>query len=90
MAAQRPSIAAYPWTTSLTTRWSDNDVYGHVNNVIYYSLFDSAANLFLMRRNCRIWGNPPTLHRPRKSGRNCMARESEAAPPFRLDLMVRH
>ena len=33
---------------SITTRWSDNDVYGHVNNVVYYSWFDSAVNGLLI------------------------------------------
>jgi acyl-CoA thioester hydrolase len=33
---------------SLTTRWSDNDIYGHINNVTYYSYFDTAANNFLI------------------------------------------
>lgn len=32
----------------ITTRWSDNDLYGHVNNVTYYSYFDSAANRYLI------------------------------------------
>ncbi|MFT5032506.1 MAG: acyl-CoA thioester hydrolase [Bermanella sp.] len=32
----------------ITTRWMDNDIYGHVNNVAYYSYFDSAANSFLI------------------------------------------
>ena len=30
------------------TRWSDNDVYGHINNVVYYSLFDTTVNRFLI------------------------------------------
>ncbi len=33
----------------LNTRWMDNDVYGHVNNVVYYSFFDTAVNAFLIR-----------------------------------------
>jgi acyl-CoA thioester hydrolase len=33
---------------SLTTRWMDNDVYGHMNNVVYYSLFDTAVNQSLI------------------------------------------
>jgi acyl-CoA thioester hydrolase len=33
---------------SIATRWMDNDVYGHVNNVVYYSYFDSAVNGWLM------------------------------------------
>ena len=32
----------------LTTRWSDNDVYGHLNNVVYYALFDTAVNRLLI------------------------------------------
>ncbi|QGW78092.1 acyl-CoA thioesterase [Pseudomonas alkylphenolica] len=33
---------------AITTRWHDNDVYGHVNNVVYYSYFDSAVNSYLI------------------------------------------
>ena len=32
----------------ITTRWHDNDLYGHVNNVTYYSYFDSAVNAYLI------------------------------------------
>lgn len=32
----------------ITTRWRDNDIYGHVNNVTYYSYFDSAVNAYLI------------------------------------------
>lgn len=32
----------------INTRWSDNDIYGHVNNVVYYSYFDTAANRYLI------------------------------------------
>lgn len=39
---------AYPRFVSLTTRWMDNDVYGHLNNVVYYSLFDTAVNSLLI------------------------------------------
>jgi acyl-CoA thioester hydrolase len=35
------------WST-ITTRWMDNDVYGHVNNVVYYSFFDTAVNRWLI------------------------------------------
>ena len=34
----------FPWFTAIPTRWMDNDVYGHVNNVVYYSYFDTAVN----------------------------------------------
>ena len=33
---------------SISTRWSDNDIYGHVNNVVYYSYFDTAVNHYLI------------------------------------------
>lgn len=41
-------LADYPYSIELATRWSDNDVYGHVNNVTYYSYFDTVANHFLV------------------------------------------
>jgi acyl-CoA thioester hydrolase len=49
MPAERPVRSDYRYHAPITTRWSDNDVYGHVNNVVYYSYFDSVANLFLVR-----------------------------------------
>ncbi len=38
----------YPHLCELSTRWADNDVYGHVNNATYYSYFDTAVNRFLI------------------------------------------
>lgn len=40
----------YKWHVPITTRWMDNDAYGHVNNVVYYSYFDTAANLYLIEK----------------------------------------
>ena len=40
---------AYPHFLSIATRWMDNDVYGHVNNVVYYSYFDTVVNEYLIR-----------------------------------------
>ena len=40
---------AYRHFTQLSTRWMDNDVYGHVNNVEYYSYFDTVINTWLIR-----------------------------------------
>jgi len=34
----------------ITTRWMDNDVYGHVNNVVYYAYFDTVVNRYLIER----------------------------------------
>jgi acyl-CoA thioester hydrolase len=45
----RTRRADYPHHLSISTRWSDNDVYGHVNNVVYYSYFDTVVNEYLLR-----------------------------------------
>ena len=42
------TLADYPATYTITTRWEDEDVYGHVNNVVYYSFFDTAVNGYLI------------------------------------------
>jgi acyl-CoA thioester hydrolase len=38
----------YRYFLPITTRWMDNDIYGHINNVVYYSYFDTVANQFLI------------------------------------------
>ena len=43
-----PTRADYKVFYPITTRWMDNDIYGHVNNVTYYSYFDTAANRYLI------------------------------------------
>ena len=48
---QRPAAeprSAYPHYLEITTRWMDNDVYRHVNNVVYYSYFDTVVNQYLI------------------------------------------
>ena len=40
----------YRWYNPLSTRWMDNDVYGHINNVNYYSYFDTVANTYLIEQ----------------------------------------
>ena len=51
MSLAPPDARPAPWPRSayrrfvpMSTRWMDNDAYGHINNVVYYSLFDSAVN----------------------------------------------
>jgi acyl-CoA thioester hydrolase len=44
---------AYRHFLPITTRWMDNDVYGHVNNVVYYSYFDTVVNEYLIRAGVR-------------------------------------
>jgi acyl-CoA thioester hydrolase len=49
--SQRPrpeSRSAYRHFSAVPTRWMDNDAYGHVNNVVYYSWFDTAVNRYLI------------------------------------------
>jgi acyl-CoA thioester hydrolase len=40
--------AGYRHFSAIATRWMDNDVYGHANNVVYYSFFDTAVNGYLI------------------------------------------
>jgi acyl-CoA thioester hydrolase len=40
----------YPYFLAIATRWTDNDVYGHVNNAVYYSYFDTVVNHYLVER----------------------------------------
>ncbi|MFG1785311.1 acyl-CoA thioesterase [Rhodococcus oryzae] len=47
-AQSEPTAADYPVLWPVPTRWADNDHYGHVNNVTYYSYFDTAVNGWLM------------------------------------------
>ncbi len=50
MTRQQPSTRdAYRHFITITTRWMDNDVYRHVNNVQYYSFFDTAVNEYMMK-----------------------------------------
>jgi acyl-CoA thioester hydrolase len=51
MSRPEPSPrAAYAHFQSITTRWMDNDVYRHVNNVVYYSYFDTVVNQYLIEQ----------------------------------------
>ena len=49
MSAERPTRAHYRRFLAIPTRWEDNDSYGHVNNVVYYSYFDTVVNEHLIR-----------------------------------------
>ncbi len=42
--------SAYKVFRTISTRWMDNDMYGHVNNVVYYSWFDTAVNAYLIEQ----------------------------------------
>jgi len=52
MSEPRPSPLPrthFPHFETIATRWMDNDAYGHVNNVVHYSLFDTAVNRYLIQ-----------------------------------------
>ena len=44
----RPQREEYGYLCPVDSRWSDNDIYGHINNVVYYSYFDSTINRYLV------------------------------------------
>ncbi|OYV02216.1 MAG: thioesterase [Burkholderiales bacterium PBB5] len=51
MSSTRPTPqarSAFAHISPISTRWMDNDVYGHINNVQYYSFFDTAVNRYLI------------------------------------------
>jgi acyl-CoA thioester hydrolase len=45
-----PTRAEYRYFLPIQTRWMDNDVYGHVNNVVYYAYFDTVINRYLIEK----------------------------------------
>ena len=45
-----PARSDYVYFLRIQTRWMDNDVYGHVNNVVYYAYFDTVINRYLIER----------------------------------------
>jgi acyl-CoA thioester hydrolase len=62
----RPQIQAAPRATykvfrTVTTRWMDNDAYGHINNVIYYSWFDTSVNAYLIEQGVLDIENGQTI-----------------------------
>jgi acyl-CoA thioester hydrolase len=53
--------ADYPHVQAITTRWMDNDAYGHINNVVYYSFFDTVVNTFLIESGALDIGKSPVV-----------------------------
>ena len=56
-----PTRGSYAHFRKLQTRWMDNDVYGHVNNVQYYSFFDTTVNAFLIENGQLDFRNGETI-----------------------------
>ena len=61
MTGDRPPRSAYRRFLAIPTRWMDNDSYGHVNNVTYYSYFDTVVNEHLIRAGGLDIGNDPVV-----------------------------
>ncbi|KGN37445.1 acyl-CoA thioesterase [Knoellia subterranea] len=51
----------FPEFQQVTTRWADNDMYGHLNNAVYYELFDAVLNAWLIRETGTDEVSTPTL-----------------------------
>lgn len=51
----------YPSHLQIPTRWSDNDVYGHINNAVYYFYFDTVVNKWLIENGLLDIGNSETI-----------------------------
>lgn len=58
----------FPVLLPMTTRWSDNDVFGHLNNAVYYELFDSAVNRWVGEATSTAPGELPAMGVVAESG----------------------
>ena len=74
----RPDRSAFRLFRPIATRWMDNDAYGHVNNVHYYSYFDSAVNGWLVEQGLLTIAGSPVIGLVVESG--CTYFESAAFP----------
>jgi acyl-CoA thioester hydrolase len=62
MAHPQPAQRArYALFYDVPTRWADNDIYGHANNVVYYAWFDTVVNRFLIERGGMRPGHDPVV-----------------------------
>jgi acyl-CoA thioester hydrolase len=74
----RPDRSEFKLFRPIATRWMDNDAYGHVNNVHYYSYFDSAVNGWLVEKGLLTITESPIIGLVVESG--CTYFESVAFP----------
>lgn len=62
MTTERAIVRAdYRYFTVIETRWMDNDAYGHVNNVVYYSFFDTVVNKWLIEQGVLDVASSPEI-----------------------------
>ena len=75
---QRLARAEFRLFRAIPTRWADNDVYGHVNNVVYYSWFDTIVNAWLVEQGHLDIASSPVIGLV--VGTSCSYFESVAFP----------
>ena len=84
-----PTRVAFARFVPIATRWSDNDAYGHLNNVVYYSLFDSAVNTILIEAGLLDPATSPIIGLVVES--NCRFYSSLTYPePVEVGVAVEH
>ncbi len=54
-------LSDYKHRLLIPTRWNDNDIYGHINNAVYYFYFDTVVNRFLIDNNLLTLGHSPII-----------------------------
>ena len=59
---QPPALSHFPHHQETSTRWDDNDIYGHLNNTVHYRLFDTAVNRFLLDNNLLDFRQGPSVY----------------------------
>ncbi len=73
-----PTRDRYPHFLVVPTRWMDNDLYGHVNNVVYYAYFDTVINRYLISAGGLDIANGPVIGVAAES--HCRYRRAVAFP----------
>ena len=76
----------FPHHLPIPTRWSDNDAYGHLNNVVFYSYFDTVVNQYLITRGMLDIDTSPVIGLVVETGCNYFA---SAAFPEKLEAGLR-
>ena len=61
MRIQPDTRADYAYSLDLPTRWNDNDIYGHMNNTVYYAYFDTVVNRWLIDNGLLTLGESQTI-----------------------------
>lgn len=67
------NLKDYPHSLIIPTRWADNDVYGHINNAVYYFYFDTVVNRFLIDNGLLDIGKSNTIGLVIETGCNYFA-----------------